>query len=242
MGISRDRPSLSCPQGKEMPFSPASAELQAFLKCRFTFSLHLPTDKYIYINFIYNLCMYKKIEIALAVIGVMISLSLCNCVYAQEVQSPCKEGCVNKTFTFSSDKLKETLAQNDNNDNLRYGASLILKSDQGELRHFEKDLTNFIITLMASCTTQNNDPSVQQGDNWSYLIWRLKGPCQVGIESWFDIGLNTESNLNYSKKNLTNVCLSLYIYQYQPKDKCHCITDRHRQSEDESSMPMAYVT
>lgn len=59
----------------------------------------------------------------LAVLGLMILFSLCNYVYAQEIQSQCNGGCAKQTFNLTDDQIEKLFGSN---------SSASLTSDQIE--------------------------------------------------------------------------------------------------------------
>jgi len=196
--------------------------------------------------------MSKKCRPLLAVLGLLIFFSLCNHVYAQEIQSQCKDGCTNQTsdltsndglayqtFSLSSDQIKKALGSDESDKNCRYSIYAILKSGQVKWKYSETDITNLSLSLIFHEERSNKPKEIlptfqEKKEKYLTAKWIYHGePINMSFTIVRDAGLPTQYTLSYSKQNQTDLDLLIEGFKYYPEKKHHRDTDRQ--------LPMAYI-
>lgn len=106
------------------------------------------------------MCKIKKP--ILSALGLMILFSLCNYVYAQEIQSQCDGGCAKQTFNLTGDQIEKLLGTNSSanltSDQIKKilgsNESLNLKGDKSEVPLGSRDNPRYkaIVTIKSDQT------------------------------------------------------------------------------------------
>jgi hypothetical protein len=150
-------------------------------------------------------------------IGLLVLLAALNSVCAENIGKDGDSNAVH-SYILNSEDIAKNLGSNAN-DNPKYELSLVFKSDKGNFKYCEKNITklNATINVTSEDAPTLSPPIISKGQVYCERLYFKSGDLStsdLNLTLDIDNGMPSASRMGFSKTNLTWGCLFIKVREY----------------------------